>query len=362
MNFLSLYGTDGFRTFLGVLNGKLAYTPAKIPQINPEILTERIFDLRLDAVISPYMDNHPALKNILPIISSNIGTLQFSSPKYSVWNPKYHLSYLSQLLLASLQEEFLNNQISEISFIATQDDNGEAFAKAFSLEKKIIYIPQDQPIPIFDSNTTVKTYDSKDTTFVKNIRQQFSFLTDQHNIFRIIGHMATIIEAIYQTEATRQRFYNDPISLVIPGDSMEYVLAAYYLSKSTFPIKTIHVISHQHRMIHQFLQKGELQVSQKQLFESFEFSLDRMLFELARGSAEKLVLWKKELSNKGVFKIDSTAQKGLSIFQSHMAIPRICEQIQATLETPTASKIELYTHHLAQSSNEYILGLNLSEH
>ncbi len=116
MRFLSLYGSDGFRTFTGMLNGKLDYAPDRIPQFNPEILTENDYSLRLEEVIAPFTDKHPALKNILPDISAKIGALSSVSDKLSIWTPKYHLSYLSLLILAGLYEEFIED-LSDLSFV-----------------------------------------------------------------------------------------------------------------------------------------------------------------------------------------------------------------------------------------------------
>ncbi len=357
MRYLSMYGSDGFRTFTGVLNGLRSYAPDKIPAIDPEIITERAFDIRLGAVVEPFADNHPSLKTILPVISSKIGSLQKISDNYSLWSPKYHLSYLSHLLLASLLEEF--SPQDELSFIALHEDKGEAFGKAFSLEKKVIYFPENTDTDILPQ-TNYKFYSPDDSNFYNKISKTFKVRLDHSNIFRIVGHMGTILEALYQTEVTHQRFYNDPVSLVLPADSMEYLLAGYYLSKSKFPIKNIYAISQNHRMVHQFIQKGEFKVSNKSAYDLLEISLDRMLFELARGSAEKLVSWKKELANNGSFRVDSTAMDSLKIFKSHFANPSICKEIQLEFDTPM-SKIALYGKYLSRELSEHVLAFDLVE-
>ncbi len=351
MRFLSLYGSDGFRTFMGMLNGRLDYAPDRIPLINPEILTEHDYSMRLEEIIAPYADNHPALKNILPDISQKIGTLSPVSEKLSVWTPKYHLSYLPQLILASLFEEFIDD-LSDLSFIAMHEDNGDAFKHAFSLEKKLIYVPEEQSVEI-DPLTSYSFYSSAPDIDSK-------FRLDQHNIFRIAGHICTIIEALYQSEKSRQRFYNDPVSLVIPADSMEYVLAAYYLSKSSFPIKNIYTVSQRHRMVHKFLQSGEFKVSNLQEYKEFQISLDRMLFELARGSAEKVVFWKKELASKGWFKVDSTAMEGLKIFNSSFLSPKSVENSGLPLVSDiNVTPLSAFGYELSLSNSEHILVFEL---
>ncbi len=355
MRYLSMYGSDGFRTFTGVLNGLQSYAPDKIPTIDPEIIIERAFDVRLEAIVAPFTDNHPSLKTILPVISSKIGTLQKISDKYSLWSPQYHLSYLSHLLLASLLEEF--NSQDELSFIALNEDNGEAFCKAFSLEKKVLYFPENTETKI-QSQTSYKFYNPEESNFYNKLSKSFKLRLDHSNIFRIVGHMGTILEALYQTEVTHQRFYNDPVSLVLPADSVEYLLAGYYLSKSKFPIKNIYAISQNHRMVHQFLQKGEFKISNKSEYDLLEISLDRMLFELARGSVEKLVSWKKELATNGSFRIDSTALESLKIFKSYFANPNTCKEIQEEFDQPV-SKIALYGKLLSKELSEHVLAFDL---
>ncbi|MGL4677343.1 MAG: hypothetical protein ACRCWI_06720 [Brevinema sp.] len=358
MRFLSIYGTDGFRTFTGVLNGKSAYTPANIPIIDPEILTERSFDLRIEAIVAPYTNNHPALKTVLPTLSSKIGTLHKISEQYSIWRPKYHLSYLGQLLLATLREEFISEDFKhELTFIGDNEDHGEAFQNAFSLENKVIHLPIGTTIKQ-DPQTSYSFYNPSDLSFISHITKTQQFRCDHYNFFRIIGHMATILEALYYTEETKQRFYNDPVSIAIPADSMEYLLAAFYLSQSALPIKNIYAISQRHRMIHQFLQKGEFKITDKAAYEKLEISLDRMLFELARGSVEKIVSWKKELAHNGSFRIDTTALGRLKKFQSHFA-GKSSEIPSGFPITPT--RLSLCGYQLSQKATEHVLAFDLHD-
>jgi len=362
MRYLSIYGAEGFRTFMGVLNGKLAYTPDKIPAIDPEIVMERDYALRLQEVVGPYADQHPKLKDVLPVISNNIGTLHSISDKCSVWRPRNHLSLLSELLLAGLFETFLPEEMSKnLYFLASGEDTGIAFQQAFSLENKNILIPLDNTYgtPLETSNTNVFSIDMADGVLKENLFKQQTLYCDHKNIFRIVGHMATMIEALYATEEKRQRFYNDIVSLVIPADNMEFVLAAYYLLKSKFPIKNIYAISTEHRMVHNFIDKGEFKINDIATYEKLEISLDRMLFEAARGSAEKVVFWKKELVQNGSFKVDfKTLQSIQSKFKSQFATKAHCDSIREEFKQQTdiqETKFSLMGYKLSQGLSEHVL-------
>ncbi len=362
MRYLSIYGAEGFRTFMGVLNGKLAYTPDRVPLIDPEIVMERDYALRLHEVVAAYTDQHPKLKDVLPIISNNIGTLHSISTNCSVWRPKNHLSLLAELLLAGLFENFLPEEMNKnLYFLANGDDTGIAFQQAFSLEKKNILIPLDNTngTPLETENTNIFSIDTTDKTLKEQLLKQQSLYCDQKNIFRIVGHIATMIEALHATEEKRQRFYNDIVSLVIPADNMEYVLAAYYLSKSKFPIKNIYAISTEHRMVHNFLDKGEFKINDLVAYEKLEISLDRMLFEAARGSSEKVVFWKKELAQHGSFKVDfKTLQSIQSKFKSQFATKSYYESVLEEFKQKTdieATKFALIGYKLSQDLSEHVL-------
>lgn len=362
MRYLSLYGSEGFRTFSGILKGKLPYTPEKIPVLDPEILIERDFSLRLQALISPYTDNHPKLKTILPIIPAQIGTLHKISLGYSLWRPQPHLSLLGEYLLAGFFEAFFPEEIAEgLSFTVQQNDRGEAFQKAFSLESKNIYIPQDCPIPQQKENSSFYSITKNQK---KSLEQDQKFFCDARNIVRILGHMATIIHALHLTEETRQRFYKDPVSLVLPADNMEYVLAAYYLSKSPFPIKHVYCVSSQHRMVHQFLEKGVFKITDHSAYEELEISLDRMLFEAARGSIDKTVHWRKERMQQGTCRVDSSTFSSLEKIFKPIFASKQYESVQEDFSTQsslTSTKLSLVAYQLSQELSEHILAFDLED-
>ncbi|MGL5956538.1 MAG: hypothetical protein ACRC0X_08075, partial [Brevinema sp.] len=108
----------------------------------------------------------------------------------------------------------------------------------------------------------------------------------------------------------------------------------------------------------QFLQKGEFKITDKIAYNTLEISLDRMLFELARGSVEKIVSWKKELNSKGYFRIDSTALDGLKKIQAHFAgkPSNIPDDFSIT---PT--RLSVYGYHLAQETSEHLLAFDLKD-
>ncbi len=367
MRYLSLYGSEGFRTFRGILNGKNNYVPEKIAKINPEILLERDFSMRLQEIVAPYTDNHPKLKDILPVVTSNIGSLHKINTNYSLWRPQDHLSILSQHLLANVLEAFMPDEFKNtLYFKATHDDMGHAFSKAFSLEQKKILIPEEllglYNIPQNDDNTTVYQY-KENYTELLNENQKVSF--GAKNIVRILGHVATIVHALFETEATRQRFYNDPVSLVLPADNGEYILAAYYLAQSSLPIKNIYAVSTRHRMVHSFLEKGEYKVSDLKEHEELEISFDRLLFELARGSVEKLVMWKKELVKDGSFKVDAKTLSNIqSLFKSYYATKGHTASVLEDFKADTnieESKISLMAYKISKETKEHILAFDLEE-
>ncbi|MGL4367731.1 MAG: hypothetical protein ACRCTQ_05590 [Brevinemataceae bacterium] len=367
MRYLSIYGAGGFRTFSGMISGKLAYTPEKIPKIDQEILAERDFVQRLHMLIDPYTGNHYKLNNILPIIPSDIGTVHEITPKFSVWHPKIHLADLGEHLIAATLAEFLPEKMQNtLNFVADYYDSGLSFANAFALEKKEIFFPlslKDSIIlPPTDQNTILTAVDQEEKIwinsrkmFMKNVSVRF----DGVNFIRILGHMATIIQALYETERKRIRFFNDLVSLALPADDIEFILAGYYLAQSPLPIKHIYTISSDHRMIHHFLEKGTFQLTTSKPRAAFMISLYRMLFEASRGSVDKVTRWKNELKTQGSFRVDAKTFDSLTktlkpIFSKKTLLDSVQESFTSHTDI-AAAKITLSAYAASLTSQEQIL-------
>lgn len=371
MRYLSMYGIDGFRTFRGILNGRLLYAPEKIPKIDPEILTEHDYSLRLREVISPYIDNHPKFKDVSAIIPQDIGTITEINPHYAIWRPKNHLSLLGEHLLAALLQEFMPEELEKpLQYFADYYDSGFGFADAFSLEKKHIFIPdyfsESMPIPQLDQNTKITRIIQQEKDWMRSAQQysdDLSVRCDHLNIVRILGHMATIVEALYQSEKIHFRFYNDPVSLALPADDIEFLLAGFYLTRSNLPIKKIYAVSSHHRMMHNFLEKGEFIVQGTMPRVSYINSLFRMLFEASRGSVEKIVRWKNEL-NQGSFKIDSSTLSHLQkVFIPVFTTKNLCddkvqEEFSFDQKDFVTTKLNLAMYSISKNSSGLILAFD----
>lgn len=368
MRYLSLYGSEGFRTFRGILNGKNTYVPEKIAKIDPEILSERDYVLRMQEVIAPYTDVHPKLKEILPVVSSHIGKLHSISDNCSLWRPKNHLSLLGEHLLASCIEGFMPEELENtFYFEGTKDDLGYAFIEAFNLENKQIFIPQniitDACIPQQDSKTKIYQYDNKNELLRTQIKNKQKIVCGPQNLVRILGHMVTIVQALHETEICLQRFYNDAVSLVLPADNGEFLLAAFYLAQSELPIKNIYAVSSQHRMLHTFLDKGEFKISDHQDYQQLEISLDRLLFEASRASVVKVVAWKKELTQNGSFRVDSTTLSNIqkkikTVFASKGNTDSVLKEFQSKIELQE-TKMSLAGYKISTEIKEHTLVFDL---
>ncbi|MGL4561032.1 MAG: hypothetical protein ACRCV0_01915 [Brevinema sp.] len=371
MRYLSMFGNDGFRTFRGMLNGKLLYAPEKLPKIDPEILSEHDYARRIQEVLAPFADNHPKIKDIASLISSDLGSLTEIHAKYAVWRPKNHLSFLGQHLIAGTLAAFDPEAFQQtLYYIADEYDTGIAFAEAFSLEQKEIFIPKyligSVPIPKIDNKTTISQIDQDQKEFLRSAQQfldQTPMRFDGLNILRIIGHIATMVNALYLTEKTHFRFFNDPVSLALPADDMEFLLAALYLVQSDLPIRHIYAVSSDHRMIHNFLEKGEFVFNGTMPTASFMLTLYRFLFEASRGSVEKLLRWKQDFISQGSFKIDSsTLQRIQKIFKPVFTSKSVCTSmtdkfINATNLAPTKLSLSMYA--ISQDTREQILAFDL---
>lgn len=309
MRYIALDGTGHFRTFKGILNGKTPFVPEKIPLIDPDILSEKDFALRFQELLNPYFDNDPQLKNILPKISPDLGSLHTVDNQFAFWQPKYHFSDLSFSLLANIFEEYAPQFLNApLNFIGSTTNTGFSLCRAFPVEKKNIFLPENAfSIPesneltnIFQVNTDPKTWNTAKNTFLK----QVPIRLDSANFIIILGYMGLIIHALHETEKKRLRFYNDPVDIAVPADNLEYLLAAYYLSISPLPIRKIIALSSEHRIVHTLLRRGVFNLDTIQ-DSGFFVSLYRMLFEISRGSMEKITLWSKELAQTKTFKIDA---------------------------------------------------------
>lgn len=364
MHYLSMFGVDGFRTFLGMLTGNLLYTPERITQIDPEIISERDFSLRLQELLKPYLDDHPQLKNITPIISSDIGELWEINDNFALWQPKTHFAELGERIIASLIEVFLPEELNKtLYYINDFYDSGIAFSEAFSLENKKIIMPSylnNVPLPPQNSTTKLYQIDQNKNSWNKTrniLTQKLPIQFDGRNFFRILGHMGTIIHALHQTEKKRIRFFNDPVSLVLPADNAEYILAGYYLTKSQLPITNIYAVSYYDRMIYNLLDKGEFTRNISNLQNDLLISLYRLLFEASRASINKLSSWKNELQIKGTFKVDSKTLDNLqTIFKPIFATQHLCEGVDNKF---VQSRITKCAYNIAKNSKEIILAFDL---
>lgn len=333
MRYIALDGTGHFRTFKGILNGKTPYVPEKIPLIDPDILSEKDFFLRFQELLNPYFDNDPQLKNILPKISPDLGSLQTIDNQFAFWQPKYHFSDLSFSLLANIFEEYAPQYLKKpLNLIGTTTNTGFSFCRAFPLEQKNIFLPEtvfsipesNELTNIFQVNTDPKTWHTTKNTFLKEVPVRL----DSSNFIIILGYMGLIIHALHETERKRLRFYNDPVDIAVPADNLEYLLAAYYLSISPLPIRKIIALSSEHRTVHTLLSRGIFNLDTMQ-DSAFFLSLYRLLFEISRGSIEKVTLWAKELAQTKTFKIDAKSfDKMQKIFLSGFISKRKLTDVQ----------------------------------
>jgi len=365
MKYLSIFGSEGFRTFRGLLTGKLLYAPEKIPMIDPEITSERDFSIRLQDILSPYMDDHPKLKDLTPLLSEKMGEIYEINPNLAIWRPKIHLASFGEELVASLIDNFIPELLNNpLFFISELNDSGSAFVNAFSIEQKTVFFPSflkesimipkiNDKTKIVEINTDKKNWNKIRNTFTQNQMVLF----DSNNFFRIIGHMITIIQVLCESERKRIRFYNDPVVLVLPADNMEYILAAYYLSRSNFPITKIYALSSDNRMIHNLLERGEFTLNDIPQ-NNCMISLYRFLFEASRASIEKLSLWKKELQNKGSFTIDSTSLDNIKkIITPIFTTKNYYADVEDT--TIINSRISKTAYTLSKNGSELLLAFDL---
>ncbi|MGL4394561.1 MAG: hypothetical protein ACRCS8_04985 [Brevinema sp.] len=371
MRYLSMFGTDGFRTFRAMLNGKLIYVPEKSPKIDSEILSQHDFSLRVQTILAPFTDNHPKIKDLAAILSPDCGSLVELHSKFAIWRPKNHLSLMSMNIMASLFELFeIKDEQSKFPYLANEYDSAIAFAEAFSIEQKEIYVPEYLstvlPLPATNKQTKINivTQDKKEfTKLAQTYLDEKSHRVDGVNLFKIVGHMATIIEALYQGEKKHFVFSNDPVSIALPADNLEYLLAGFYLSQSDLPIRHIYAVSSNHRMVHQFLEKGEFVFNGEMPSPSFMITLYRLLFEASRGSIEKVTRWRQEFSAQGSFKVDSTTLERLkSVFKPVFTAKGLCDQSQKEFESTSnlkSSKLALTMMTLAKESLEPILAFEL---
>lgn len=367
MKFLSLYGSLNSKISVSDLLMNLSnYVPEDPCRIDPDIVREHQFALRLELVCSQYIPNQDLLKSVLPIISHNIGDFNVQNENLALWTPLNHLSFLGQLLIAGFLEKFSPENLQHpLYFVVDHEDSGIAFAKAFSIENKNIFFPNELInkliFPEFDEKQRIIRFDQADKDNLQDILlKNRKIALDRSNFFCILGHMVTIVEALFCSESSRWRFYQDPVDLVLPANNLEFVLAAFYLKQAHFPIKTIHAVSFNHRMVHKFFQKGIFEITNLDMFSTLKISLDRILFEASRGSLDKIIHWNNMLKQTRMFKVDTKTLDCLkSAINPIFCNPNHFDNHLSSDEVRFSRLFPLLCQKIAEETSCKVIGMNL---
>lgn len=301
------------------------------------------------------------------------------------------LSILPYLLTTSAKKNQVKNEI--VILTATSGDTGKAALAGFADvpgTKIIVFYPKNGVSPIQekqmvtqkgentyvigikgnfdDAQTGVKKMFS-DTEFAKVLDKagyQFSS-ANSINIGRLVPQIVYYVYAYGVLVKNGELQVGEPMNVVVPTGNFGNILAAFYAKQMGVPIEKLICASNENKVLFDFFRSGCYDKNREFVLTSspsmdilISSNLERLIYRLAGGSAQKNMEFMTSLSKTGVYQITEEMKAGLSDFWGGYAteketgevIKEVYDKTGYIMDTHTAVAAKVYKKYKEETKDE----------
>ena len=294
------------------------------------------------------------------------------------------LSILPHLLTTSAKKNQVKNEI--VILTATSGDTGKAALAGFANvegTKIIVFYPKNgvskvqelQMVTQKGDNTSViaihGNFDNaqsgvkamfENKKLAKELDQagyQFSS-ANSINIGRLVPQIVYYVYAYGKLLQNGEIEEGEEINVVVPTGNFGNILAAYYAKNMGLPIAKLICASNENKVLYDFFQTGTYDKNREFILTTspsmdilISSNLERLIYQIAGGDAEKDQELMNDLKSKGVYAITEEMKKNLADFEAGYATEEQVKQTIHDLYTDTGYVIDTHTAVAASVYNEY---------
>lgn len=300
------------------------------------------------------------------------------------------LSILPHLMITSAKKNHVENDI--VILTATSGDTGKAALSGFAdVEgtKIIVFYPKNGVSPIQEKQMVTQ---KGDNTFVVGIHGNFddaqtgvkTLFNDRQlaeemaahglqfssansiNIGRLVPQVVYYVYAYAQLLKEDKIQDGEQINVVVPTGNFGNILAAFYAKNMGVPINKLICASNENKVLYDFFMTGDYDRNREFKLTSspsmdilISSNLERLIYRIAGGDAEKNAGLMKALSEQGSYQITDEMREQLADFYGNFAdeketADRIREMYEDTgyvLDTHTAVASAVYQKYVSDTKD-----------
>ena len=301
------------------------------------------------------------------------------------------LSILPHLMITSAKKNHVENEI--VILTATSGDTGKAALAGFAgVEgtKIIVFYPKNGVSPIQEKQMVTQ---KGDNTFVVGIHGNFddaqtgvkALFNDRQlaeemtaqglqfssansiNIGRLVPQVVYYVYAYAQLLKEDKIQDGEKINVVVPTGNFGNILAAFYAKNMGVPIHKLICASNENKVLYDFFMTGDYDRNREFKLTSspsmdilISSNLERLIYRIAGGDAQKNASLMKALSEQGSYQITEQMREQLTDFYGNFAdeketADRIKEMYEDTgyvLDTHTAVASAVYQKYVADTGDK----------
>lgn len=301
------------------------------------------------------------------------------------------LSILPHLMITSAKKNHVENEI--VILTATSGDTGKAALAGFAgVEgtKIIVFYPKNGVSPIQEKQMVTQ---KGDNTFVVGIHGNFddaqtgvkALFNDRQlaeemaaqglqfssansiNIGRLVPQVVYYVYAYAQLLKEDKIQDGEKINVVVPTGNFGNILAAFYAKNMGVPIHKLICASNENKVLYDFFMTGDYDRNREFKLTSspsmdilISSNLERLIYRIAGGDAQKNASLMKALSEQGSYQITEQMREQLTDFYGNFAdeketADRIKEMYEDTgyvLDTHTAVASAVYQKYVAGTGDK----------
>lgn len=301
------------------------------------------------------------------------------------------LSILPHLLKKAVQKLNLNQEI--VILTATSGDTGKAALQSFANvegTKIIVFFPykgvskiqERQMLTQEGANTYVigikGDFDDaqrgvkeifEDSAFNKKIGEKNYIFSSANsiNIGRLIPQIVYYFYAYLNILDEDEIKNGEKINIVVPTGNFGDILAAYYAKEMGLPVNKLICASNENKVLADFFKTGVYDKRRKLVMTispSMDIlvssNLERLLWAISEGEAQKVKELMNSLKEKGYYRIDSETKKRLKDFygvfapqeESRRCIKEIFEESKYLIDPHTAVAYTVYKKYVKEAGDK----------
>lgn len=281
-----------------------------------------------------------------------------------------------------------------VILVATSGDTGKAALEGFcNVEgtKIIVFYPSEgvsdiqklQMITQEGSNVFVSGIDGNfddaqsgvkaiftDEKANKSFEQSGCVMSSANSINwgRLVPQIVYYVSAYCDMVSSGQVKLGEKINICVPTGNFGNILAAYYAMKMGVPVNKLICASNSNNVLTDFIKTGEynknrdfhttISPSMDILISS---NLERLLFDLSDGNAQKVKKWMADLAKDGCYTVSSDVRKKLSKlfwagccddYFTKECIYKTNKKYGYTIDTHTAVAVDVYNQYKTETGDE----------